>query len=238
MNEDADNKADADHVPAGGDRVQPRRDPDLEQVDHHSREQDAAYRHVDVLLRVRVVEPEVEEHLREDREAVADRRRDRDLADQVEPARRPAPARAPELRRPVVEAACRWVRRSDLGHAECDERAHEPNQQPAPRDCDRAAVLEGDGVRGQAPREDRDDREADGEVPEPTHGAEELLRVAQLVEALFVLRGVVAGRLTRAHTTSQGSPTFFRRVLRALSRLTCQPSGRALGSRACCRSTS
>ena len=166
----------------------------------------------------RVVEPEVEEHLREDREAVADRRRDRDLADQVEPARRPAPARAPELRRPVVEAARRRVRRRDLGHAECDERAHQPDEQPAPRDGDRAAVLEGDRVRGQAPREDRDDREADGEVAEPSHGAEELLRVAQLVEDLFVLRRVVAGRLTRAHTTSQGSPTCLRRVLRALSR--------------------
>ncbi len=82
------------------------------------------------------------------------------------------------------------------------------DEQPAPRDRDRAAVLERDGVRGQAPREDRDDREADGEVAEPTHGAEELLRVAQLVEELFVLRRVEAGRLTRAHTTSQGSPTF------------------------------
>ena len=174
--QDADDEHDADHVPPGRDHVQPRRDPDVEHVDDHRSEQERRVedvrRHVErrtepVVHVRRVVEPEVEEHLREDREAVADRRRDRDLADQVEPARRPAPARASELRRPVVEAACRRVRRSDLGHAERDERAHEPDEQPAPGDCDRAAVLEGDGVRGQAPREDRDDREADGEVAEP-----------------------------------------------------------------------
>ena len=48
-----------------------------------------------------------------------------------------------------------------------------------------------DVVRRQAAREDRDDRERDGEVLEPAHPAEELLRVAQLVEDLLVLRGVV-----------------------------------------------
>ena len=53
------------------------------------------------------------------------------------------------------------------------------------------SVLEPDVVRRQATGEDRDDREADREVAEPAHRAEELLRVAELVEELFVLRGVV-----------------------------------------------
>ena len=139
---------------------------------------------------VRVVEPVVEEHGAEGREPVADRGRDRDLADQVEPAGEPAPGRAAELRRPVVEAAGGRVGRGDLGHRERDDRAHEADEQPAPRDGDRAALLEGDVVRGQAAREDRDDREADREVLEPAHRAEELLRVAELVEDLLVLRGV------------------------------------------------
>ena len=225
--EDADDEHDADHVPPGGDHVQPRRQPDVEHVDDHRSEQERRVedvrRHVErraepVVHVRRVVEPVVEEHLREDCEAVTDRRSDRDLPDEVEPARRPAPARAAELRRPVVEAARRRVGRCDLGHAERDEGAHEADEEPAPRDGHWPAVLEGDRVRGQAPREDRDDREGDGEVAEPSHGAEQLLRVAQPVEGLLVLRRVVAGRLTGAHTTSQGSPTCLRRVLRPLSR--------------------
>src|SRR5262249_28225847 len=60
--------------------------------------------------------------------------------------------------------------------------------QPAPRDRDRAAALEGDVVRGEAAREDRDDREADREVLKSPHRAEELLRVAKLVQRLLVVR--------------------------------------------------
>src|SRR5713101_4607841 len=61
------------------------------------------------------------------------------------------------------------------------------DDQPAPRDRDRPALVEGDAVRRQASRQDRDDRERDGEVLEATHAPEELLCVAELVE----LAGVV-----------------------------------------------
>ena len=68
------------------------------------------------------------------------------------------------------------------------------DQQPAPRDGDRAAALERDVVRRQAAGEDRDDRERDREVLEPAHRAEELLRVAEPVQHLLVLGDVGAAR--------------------------------------------
>src|SRR5262249_48597732 len=138
---------------------------------------------------------------REGREAVADRRCDGDLADQVEPTGGPAPARAAELGGPVVEAARRRERRGDLGHRERDDGGEETDQQPAPRDRDRAAALEGDVVRGEAAREDRDDREADREVLEATHRTEELLGVAQPMQSPLVLRqlDVAGSRNLTAH---------------------------------------
>ena len=152
------------------------------------------------LLRVRVVEPEVDQRRREDRQPVADGGGDGDLADEVEPAGEPAPGGASELRRPVVEAAGGRERRCDLGHRQRDERRHETDEQPAPGDRDRAAVVEGDVVGGETSREDRDDREADREVLEPTHPAKQLLRVAELVEDLLVLRRVVPAAFgRRAH---------------------------------------
>ena len=153
--------------------------PTLNRLSSERREEHDRVEEEDVLLRVRVVEPVVEEHGAERREPVADRRRDGDLADQVEPAREPTPGRAAELRGPVVEAAGGRVGGCDLGHRERDDRAHEPDEQPAPRHRDRAALVEGDVVRRQAAREDRDDREADREVLEPAHRAEELLGVAR-----------------------------------------------------------
>ena len=85
-----------------------------------------------------------------------------------------------------------------------------------------------DRVRGQAPREDRDDREADGEVAEPSHGAEELLRVAQLVEDLLVLRRVVAGRLDRCSYDLPGIADVSQAGITCTLALTCQPG---VGSR-------
>ena len=142
-------------------------------------------------LVVRVVEPEVQKRRPERREAVADRCGDGDLPDEVEPAGEPAPRGRPELRGPVVETPGRRVRRRDLGHREGDDRAHEADDEPAPGDRDRPALPERDVVRGQTAGEDRDDREADREVLEPAHPPEELLGIAELVEDLLVLRGVV-----------------------------------------------
>src|SRR5262249_48335492 len=93
---------------------------------------------------------------------------------------------------------------------ERDDRREEADQKPAPGDCDRAATLERDVVRGQTTREDRDDREGDSEVLEPSHRPEELLRVSQPVE-----RPLVLGELRRAgrrcfsahtHPPLSGSP--------------------------------
>ena len=141
----------------------------------------------DVLLRQRHVEPEVEERRDEGRRAVVDRRGHGDLADQVEPAREPAPPRAAELGGPVVEAAGRRHRRGDLRHRERDDGAEAADQQPAPRDGDRPAVVERDEIGRQAAREDRDDREGDREVAEAAHGPIELLGVAEFVQELLVL---------------------------------------------------
>ena len=152
-----------------------------------AREHDREHQ-VHVLLLGRVVEPEVHERRHEDGEAVADRRSDGHLADEVEPAREPAPAGTTELRRPVVEAAGRRVGRGDLRHRQRDDRAHQSYEQPSPRHGDRPALAECDVVRGEASRQDRNDREGDREVLKPAHRAEQLLRVAELVEGLLVLR--------------------------------------------------
>src|SRR5262249_36558589 len=124
---------------------------------------------------------------REGREPVADRCGDGDLADQVEPAGCPTPARAAELRRPVVEPARRRERRGDLGHRERDDRGEDPDEQPAPRARYWHYDLEGDVARGEAPRENRADREGDREVLEPSPRAEELRGVAEPVQDPLVL---------------------------------------------------
>ena len=134
----------------------------------------------------RVGEPVVAEHGRECRQAVSDRRGHRDLTDEVEPTCRPAPAGAAHLGRPVVKPAGGRVGRRDLCHRKRDDRRHETHEEPAVCNCHRAAALERNPVRGQAPGEDRDDREGDGEVPEPAHSAEELLRIAESVEKTLV----------------------------------------------------
>ena len=213
--EDDDDYPDTDHVPVGGDRVEHRRHGHLHEVQHERDEQDDGVRQVDVLLVVRVVEPVVEERCSEDREPVTDSRGDRDLPDEVEPAREPAPAGASELRGPVVEAARGRIGGGDLGHRQRDEGAHEPDEEPAPGHRDGTTLTVRDHVRREASREDRDDGERDREVLEPSHRAEELLRVAQSVEGLLVLRRVVAGRLTSTHVPSQVA-CRLRRVLRPL----------------------
>ena len=177
----------ADHVPVRGDRVEERGHADPQQVQGRGRREEDDVEEVDVLLRVRVVEPEVEERRPERGEAVPDGGGDGDLPDQVEPAGEPSPGRATELRRPVVEAAGGRERGGDLRHCERDDRAHEADEEPAPAHGDRAALAERDVVGGQTPREDRDDRERDREVLEPAHRAEELLRVAESVQSLLVV---------------------------------------------------
>ncbi len=211
-----------------------RKEEHVERVDRGNRVDTEPVVHV-----LRVAEPVVEEHLSEGRQAVADCSGHGDLPYEVEPTCRPAPTRAPHLRRPVVEAAGRRVGRRDLGHRERDDRAHQPDEQPAPGYDHGPASLEADPIRRQAPREDRDDRERDGEVPEPAHRAEELLRVAELVEGLFVLRGaILAGRGSGTHAASFA---LLMRPGRGITRtwtLTCQPGAARTRIRPCSRSPS
>src|SRR5439155_21782824 len=143
--------------------------------------------------RVRIVEEEVQERGREERAAVADRRSDGDLANEVEPASEPAPCRAAELRSPVVEAARCRVGRGDLAQGERDDRAEQADNQPAPGNRHGTALVERDGVRRQAAGEDRDDREGDGKVLEPAHRAKEFLRVPETMEGPLVVQVVAAG---------------------------------------------
>ena len=202
-----DDDQDADHVPVRRDRVDQRRDPDVEDVDERRADHEPDEEIEDVVDVVRVAPEQVEERRRVDREAVADGADDPDQADQVEPPGEPAPRGAAELRRPVVEAARRRVGRGDLGHRERDEGREGADDDPAPGDRDRAAPLEREVVRRQAAREDRDDREADREVPERAHRAEELLGVTELVEDLLVLgqMGLARSGCFAAHTRPPSS---------------------------------
>ena len=133
---------------------------------------------------VDVVEPQ--DHTEELPGEVVDRREDRDEAEQVEPARDPAPPGAAELRRPPVDATRRRVGGRQLGHAEGDDEDEGRDDRPAPRDGDRAAVVPRLVVGREAAREDRDDREADREVLEAAPAPVELLLVAHLGKAFLV----------------------------------------------------
>ncbi len=136
------------------------------------------------------VRRQVQEDGEEGGEPEVDAGGDGDLAQQVEPAREPAPGGGVvlgQLGRPVVEAAGGRVGRCDLGHAEPDDRRKDADDDPAPHDDHGAAVGHAEVVEGEAPRQNRDDRERHREVGEAAHPPAELLRVAQLVE----LGGVV-----------------------------------------------
>ncbi len=124
--------------------------------------------------------------VQERRRGVVDRRGHRHQADQVEPAGEPAPARAAELRRPVVDPARGRHRRRQLGHRERHQQDEAADHRPPDRDRDRTAVQPRLPVGGEAAREDRDDRERDREVGEPAPAAPQLLLVAELGEPLLV----------------------------------------------------
>ena len=123
----------------------------------------------------------------EGRAAVGDTGGDRDQADQVEPAGEEAGLGSAQLRGPPVDAARRRVGRHQLGHREPDDQDEHAEDRPGPRDRDRAAVVEAGAEVREAPGQDRDDRERDREVGEARPGPVEVLLVAELGEASFVL---------------------------------------------------
>ena len=132
---------------------------------------------------------------------------------QVEPRRGPAPALAAEDRAPVIQAARGRERGRDLRHAQRDDQreAHADGPDDARgRAADRAhAELQ----RGDAAREDADDRKRDGEVREAAHAAEQLLRVAHAAQELDVfgrfhaLATAIAARRPGTRGCPRGVPT-------------------------------
>ena len=134
--------------------------------------------------------------------AVVDRGGDRDEPDEVEPAGEPAPGGAAELGRPPVDAARGRIGRHELGHAEADDQDGDRDQRPAPGDRDRPAVVPRLPVGGEAPGQDRDDRERDREVLKAAPAAVELLLVAELGEPLLVAIAGARYRVLTAMTPS------------------------------------
>ena len=152
--------------------------------------------HVDDLVRRGMKRPrpeQVQQRVGEDRGAVVDSGRDRDLPDEVEPAGEPAPHRAAHLRGPVVETARSRVFRRDLGHAERDDDHEAGHDRPAVRLLDGASVVQARRVERERPGQDRDDRERDREVREAAHPPPQLLGIAESVEdpPVFLVRRVI-----------------------------------------------
>ncbi len=192
--EDHDDHEHAGHVPPGRDVVDLRQEARAERVDQPVQGDDHGVGQEHVALAERVAEPQVHQRRDERRRAEVDGRGDGDLADEVEPAREPAPAGAAEPRRPVVEAARGRVGRGDLAHRERDEDAEAADDEPAPGDGHRAAPADRDVVRRETAGEDGDDGERDGEVREPAPSAQELLGIAEPVQRLLVLGQLVRRR--------------------------------------------
>ena len=195
--QDDHDHGDAEHVPPHREVVEDRHEVAAEDVDQPGDDQDEHEQgEVDVGAVVDVgpgrglgeVEDEVdavqaEQVHQEGRRDVHHGGHHRDQADQVEPAREPAPAGAAQPECPVVDAAGRRVCGRELGHREGDEQDQHADQRPRDRDRDRPAVLECLAVGREAAGEDADDRERDREVREPAPTPVQLLFVAELRES-------------------------------------------------------
>ncbi len=136
--QDAGDDDHADHMPPHTDVTE-----DLHQVDTESVERAVGDQHQkedDVDLaggQSEVVVEHADEVADEDRQGIVDTGDDADLADQVEVTGEPGPSSvilAGQLRRPVVEATCRRVRRADLAHRHTYKEGEETDDDPAHRD--------------------------------------------------------------------------------------------------------
>ena len=122
----------------------------------------------------------------EGRSPVGHRGHDGDEAREVEPAGVVAGFDAAQLARPPVDATGGGVGRHELGHAQADDEDEDGDERPAQRDGDGAAVVPAEVERGEAARQNRDDRERDGEVGEPGPRPAQLLLVAEFRKLLLV----------------------------------------------------
>ena len=193
-----------EHVPPDRDAVDPRQQVGVTDVDRRVQQEDQEEEKESLLKDVRFVtevDPEdvhfvkTQDHVEEGRAGIVDRGDHRNQPDQVEPAGEPGPDRPAEAARPPVDPARGRIGRDQLRHAEADDQDRDRDQRPADRDRDRAAVVPGLTVGGEAPGEDRDDRERDREVGEPAPGAVQRLFVAEFCEAFLVAVDRNAGAL-------------------------------------------
>ena len=155
--------------------------------------QDRRLTSLDELGCVAVGDIEGAEYRRHDRHVeelgggIGDAGHDRELPDQVEPRGPPAPGDALHAARPVVQATGGRICRGHFSHRGRDGQHEEGDERPTDEarrgTCPGEAVVVEDHGAGQ----DRDDREADGEVAEAAHAAEQLLGVSQLMQVANVL---------------------------------------------------
>ena len=176
------------------------------------REEDHRVDGDDVRRIQRVVEELVEEGGHEERAAEVDAGGDGHLAQEVEPAREPAPCRrvlAAQLGRPVIESAGRGIAGADFCHSEAHQGHEDAHDRPADVHDDGAAGVHPIRVEGEAAGKDRNDGERDRKVGERRHPTPKLLRIAHAVEGFYVTvgRSVHASILRVAPETARFRPS-------------------------------
>ena len=87
----------------------------------------------------------------------------------------------------MIKAAGGRIGRADLRHRDREGQRHEAADQPADADADAAGAGGRLRQRIDAPRQDADDREGNGEVREAREPPLEFLRVTHAVQDLYVL---------------------------------------------------
>ena len=187
-------------MPADRDVVHVRQEPVGEDVYQRVQDQDEGEQEPGLpeeVLAIAEVDPEdvklveAQRNVEEEGCAVADTGDDPDRADDVEPAGHPAPARTAEVVRPTSRAARGRIGGGELGHREGHHQDQGAQDRPSERDQRRTAVQPREAEVGEAPGENRDDRERDREVGEPAPAAVQLLLVAELGESFLVAPGLV-----------------------------------------------
>ena len=202
--DEQDDGRDDDDVPPDADLVEHRDEVDPPDVHHQLDEHEDAHGHElaiedprDDLRRVRERwsgQALDDRRVDEARSRVVDARDDGELADQVQPRGPPAPVLVLHPAGPVVQAAGRGVGRGDLGHRRGDGKHEDRDQRPAERHRGLARPGEAVVVEDDRAGQDADDREADREVAETAHRAEQLLRVAERMQVGDVLLDDVVAR--------------------------------------------
>ena len=146
----------------------------------------------------------------EERGREVDAGHDGELADQVEPRGPPAPVLVLHDAGPVVEPAGRRIGGRDLRHGGGDGQHEDRDERPSDQHGCRAGPGETVVVQDDRAGQDADDAEADREVAEPAHRAEQLLRIAELVQVGDVLLDDVVAGLPLGHRSLPHSDLIAR----------------------------